>query len=126
MATVAMRRLTIDGRQFLWRRRHLHARSNPRGVCAEVLRVYAEGNKRSPLEIFFTDCADWRAGYPQAGIVWSTSDSRTYNLNRPAVVEALVRCTLGSAWDPDSGTRPVTVDDGIHLLERSRAPTGSD
>lgn len=118
-----MRRLTIDGRRFLWRRRHRHSESHP-GGCAEVLRIHAEGSKRAPLEISFAESERWRVGYPQEGVVWSEGGSVSYNLNRPAVVAALIQSALGSVWDPDAGTRPVLVDDGIALLERSAAPTG--
>ena len=84
--------------------------------------MFAEGNKKAVLQITFREKPGWQVGYPEDGVVWSTTDSKSYNLNRPAVVRALICFMLRSEWDPDGGGAAVDVVDGIPLLASSDAP----
>jgi hypothetical protein len=119
-----MRRLVIDGRPYLWRRTHRHSPEKETRRCEELLRVFAEGNKKAGLQINFCEKTGWQVGYPEEGVVWSSTDSKSYNLNRPAVVRALIIFMLHSGWDPHRGGGAVNVHDGIPLLASSEAPVG--
>jgi hypothetical protein len=119
------RRLTVDGRPFLWRRTHRHRAENGPTACVEILRVFPDGNKKAVLQITFAESPGWTVGYPQAGVIRSTTSSTSYNLNRPVIVAALIRAMLATEWKPFETDVPVEVDDGIALLESSGAPKGS-
>ena len=59
---------------------------------------------------------EWEAGYPDAGVLWSKVDSRTFNLNHPAVVAAIVTHMLENGWAPETSTSPLDVSDGFEIL----------
>jgi len=84
--------------------------------------VFAEGNKKAVLQISFREKPGWGVGYPAAGVIWSIEESKGYNLNRPAVVAALVRYTIQCGWDP-GGENPLEIRDGIPLLSSAAAPS---
>ena len=87
--------------------------------------MFAEGNKVAVLQITFRERSGWHVGHPEQGVVWSSVDSRSYNLNRPAVVKSLIAFVLQADWDPHGGGGAVEVADGIGLLASSGAPIGS-
>jgi hypothetical protein len=125
MARTPLRRLTLEGRTFLWRRLHTHA---PAGAaardCAERVVVFLEGAKRGPLELFFREDASWKVGYPQSGALFRAEPLRVYDLHRPKVIAALVRHALGVGWAPETARAPFMVQDGLAFLEAAGAPTG--
>jgi hypothetical protein len=119
-----MRRLTIDDRRYLWKRtQHRRVEGSAR-VCEERLRIFAEGNKKAVLQIVFRERPGFQVGHLADGVIWSEEGSRAYNLNRPAVVQALISFLYQTTWSPDTGGRPVLVEDGIALLSAAGVPTG--
>ncbi len=117
-----LRRLVIGTRTYLWRRSHRHPVHDGQRQCQEVLRIFAAPYKRTYVEIIFSDQPGWAAGYSSDGVICSRT--AVYNLNRPAVVAALIRYLLMTIWDPDTTQEIVTIDDGIPLLALADAPTG--
>lgn len=120
MSRIALRPLVVGGARFLWYRRHRHA---PGEGCAEIVRVFLAGRRRAFLEIVFRERAGWGVGYPQAGVVWATRSAASHNLNRPAVISALVHHMIRAGWNPDVQDAPLIVSDGIPLLASSGAPS---
>lgn len=87
-----MRRLAVDGEHFVWRRRHRH-----RDGCVEeltVVRSRDEGSERLCLR--FREQDGWRPGDFEAGVL--ARGAIVVNLNRPAVVAALVREARRRGW----------------------------
>lgn len=138
MASNPLRRLSLEGRTFLWRRAHKHTLASPPSgggpgephrphrprVCHERVVVYLEGKKRSPLEVFFDEDATWQVGYPQSGALFRAEPLRVYDLHRPGVIAALALHGLATGWEPETAHAPLVVRDGFAFLEAARAPTG--
>lgn len=119
----ATRRIVVDGTAYVWRRRHTHDRGAPAAPqCSEVLTIYREGHKRYPLRIRFAKSDEWLTGYPQAGVLTRSRDGATYNLNRPAVISALIRRLLAGGWSPDGPPDGEFLGDGYSLLVNAGAP----
>jgi hypothetical protein len=119
----ATRRIVVDGTAYVWRRRHTHDRGAPAvAKCSEVLTIYREGHKRYPLHIQFNNSGGWLTGYPQAGVLTRIKDGATYNLNRPAVVAALIRWLLARGWSPDEPLDTDILGEGYSLLGNAGAP----
>ena len=87
--------------------------------------MFAEGSQKAVLQITFREQPGWQVGYPEDGVIWSTADAKSYNLNRPAVISALIKFMLQSQWDPDGVGGAVEVADGIPLFSSSGAPEGA-
>jgi len=122
MSKIVMRRIVVDEQTYLWRRRHRRT-SGPEGAgCEEILTVYAEGFGKSALRLVFTSDAEWGAGDFDAGVIYARHNKLSYNLNRPAVVTALIRHMREQGWQPQRERTPRIEAQAIPLLELSRAP----
>jgi hypothetical protein len=122
MSTVNMRRITVGSTDYLWRRDHRHRSSGPTtGTCEERLVIFAEGFKAGPVRLSFRQDAEWEVGYPAAGVIWSKLRDKSYNLNRPAVVAAVIEYMVKTGWEPRSSRRPLEVD-GFTILDKTGAP----
>lgn len=119
-----LRRIVVDGRTFLWTRSHHHFLGNSGRICEERLKIYAAGYKKSPLQLVFGQNETWEAGYPADGVVWRKDIQIAYNLNRPAVIRALIQHALGETWSPESASQSLDLSDGFAILIASKAPTG--
>lgn len=119
-----LRRITIEGTGFLWRREHLHPDdSATHHPCMEQLTVYLEGHKNSFLRVEFHRGDHWEVGYPETGVLWMKGvPKRQYNLNRPAVVRAIVDHMLLNGWAPSTSSSPFCISDGFPQLFASKAP----
>lgn len=98
-----MRRIVVDDAPFLWRREHLHLDG-----CVEVLTVVAadgERRARPRLTLRFRAHDGWSPGDFDAGVL-RRGGEEPVNLNRPAVVAALIREARSRGW-----TRSVTTVD---------------
>lgn len=117
---MATRRIVVDGAELRWTRRH--GRQNE--VRVERLVVWSEAGAQ--LELAFVDD---EGGRVTAGEGWGGFDGGvvlnddSYNLNRPAVVAALVRAALARGWDPSADGR--WSPPAWELLAQSEAPSGS-
>ncbi len=143
-----MRKITIDDAVYLWKREHLHLIAGEPCKCIEKVVIYLEGYKKSPLQLFFreednlkfkTDIEKekWKVGYPDDGVIWlyrqpllvdlySNNQEQTIeiNLNRPAVIAALIRYFLQTDWNPKQSTSPYIIKEALKFLEIIALPKG--
>jgi hypothetical protein len=139
-----MRKIRVNGEVFVWKREHLHGKNPAETGCTEKVTVYLEGFKRSPLYVYFhekdnrfpkeaTGNDRWIVGYPEDGVIWLSTDrpqlppgqvysateqqTKEVNLNRPAVIEILIRYFREKGWNPDTDTKPFVEDQALNLLE---------
>jgi hypothetical protein len=111
-----LRRLCIDGQIFLWYRGHIHIEQH----CVERLRVFPAANKSRYLQIEFWEGDQAAvAGSYQGGVILWPEHEETYNLNRPAVIAALIRYALQNGWI----NQTLLWKNGIELLALSKAPS---
>lgn len=108
MAKRTLRKITIADQVYLWNRRHFHLASYEYSPCVEILTIYRDGNKQSPLRLFFKaedliknqkspEDLHWLVGYRQAGVLWKTyKQDDCVNLNRPGVVAAIIKFALAN------------------------------
>jgi hypothetical protein len=105
----------------LWRREHVHSaqQQNSAGQegCLESLIVYRDGFKKCPLRIKLPAGPDWQVGYPEAGVIWSPTLSVSFNLNRPAIIRALILQMLRHGWNPMMSSIPYDVANGFAALD---------
>ncbi|MFV8755118.1 hypothetical protein ACNOYE_31610 [Nannocystaceae bacterium ST9] len=125
MASKAMRRLVVDGVDYLWTVEHEHhvlpASELHRGRCRERFTAYREGCKTSPLRLWFSDGPDVEVGYPTAhGVYVYRPHYADYNLNLPSVAVGLIRVALAHGWRPEVARRPLEVADGLAWLGEVR------
>lgn len=113
------RTITVEGTTFQWRRSSRQRREPAQWV--ETVTVWT-GQGRLLLRFPEGDGGGVRVGGwgGHAGCV--TVGERGYNLNRPAVVAALVRAALARGWRPDAGQRRVE-DPAFVLLIEGGAPS---
>lgn len=113
----------VDNQSFLWYRGHLHIEN----ICVERLRVFVASDKNGFLEINFRAGNGVSVGYPEAGVIFWYDQEITYNLNRPAVIAALIRYALQNGWRPhdskSSSNSPLVWENGIELLSLAEAPS---
>jgi hypothetical protein len=91
-----MRSIVVDDVAYLWRREHVHADAG----CVELLTVIAsrsEPHHGARLTLRFRARDGWAAGVISAGVLRRQGDEPV-NLNRPAVVAALVRRARSAGW----------------------------
>lgn len=151
MAKNILRKITIDHETYLWKRSHIHLTNYQHSKCIEKVVIYLEGYKKSPLQLLFREEDNlilksdvvkekWRVGYPDDGVIWlckyesPSSDGRLYpineretvsiNLNRPAVIAALIRYFLRKNWKPKESSGPCIIEDALRFLEIIALPKG--
>jgi hypothetical protein len=113
-----MRRIVVRQKQYLWQRAHRHAED----VCFELLTIYAEGMKKSPLRLVFNQNEEWLAGSHAAGCLLAVRTKQQFNLNRPAVVAALIERMLDLGWSPETDSTPRDVENAFEILQEANAP----
>ncbi|NJL82767.1 MAG: hypothetical protein HC890_07100 [Chloroflexaceae bacterium] len=127
MVNMPLRKITVEGIPYLWQRKSRHSQEASGG--AEILTVYWAQGKNSPLRIRFQSNGNWRVGYPQ-GIIeyrsnhWQNQPPHWLNLNRPAVVAALIQHFRKAGWNPQEIKAPLEIADGLRLLETVDLPWG--
>jgi hypothetical protein len=120
----ALRRLTVEGKIYVWKRSHSHVPTRGGGSrCRETFTAFLEGKKRSPLRVCFEDGNARAAGYPMAGVVWTKEAcSESYlNLNFPGVARRLIEAARDRGWRPESAITPWVVEDGFELYPALRS-----
>ncbi len=103
----------------------------------EEVTISLEGFKKSPLRLSFREEDNllfkkhleqekWCVGYPEAGVIWryqSNTDEKQptgilyINLNRPAVIAALLLYFSQNGWLPKEAKRPFVIDDALRFLD---------
>lgn len=139
-----LRKINVDGELFLWNRKHVHGENRAETGCTEKVTVYLEGFKRAPLYLFFNEADNrlfkddlekekWCVGYPEDGVIWlykykpplppgqvySQEEQQTaeFNLNRPAVIETLIRHYKNQGWNPKTAIKSFIDDTALKILE---------
>ena len=110
------RKLVVDKLDYRW------ARRRSRHVCdRELVSVWAEGHRRAILQVEFSPSRDRdHRQYLDMANGWIGADLRVYNLNRPAMVAALIADAHTCGWDP-LGQHPRTVDGFARVRARPAA-----
>ncbi|WP_341695162.1 hypothetical protein [Flavobacterium arundinis] len=130
---------------------HLHPTGRGHTGCIEKVVIFLEGHKKSPLQLSFRENDNgnlnqnigtdrWCIGYPDEGVIWLFKykpplinnepypiDERQtvgINLNRPAVIAALIRYFLQNDWKPKESVTPYIVDDALKLPDIIDLPKG--
>lgn len=118
-----LRRIAIDGTIFLWYLRY--ERLQP--AYALRLRVFVRNDKTGVLEIDFLSesGASVGDGYPEFGVISWPDQEQTYNLNRPAVIAALIRYALKEGWRSSGSHQSFHWKNGVELLTLASAPQDS-
>ena len=139
-----LRKIQIEAETYLWKRAHHHLAEFEHSKCVEKVTIYLEGHKNSALQLSFreednlthkTDLEKekWCVGYPDTGVVWlfrlrkdlkPQTDSIVINLNRPAVIAALIGYFLQHGWQPKAATKPFVIEDALRFLEIIELPRG--
>jgi hypothetical protein len=119
---VSPRKIVVDEIELMWTRRHNHEA----GPCTETLTVWRADKPGGRLRVRFvngqggatTEGGGW-GGY-EGGLLFG---DRSYNLNRPGVVAALVQQALREGWN--SSARGERELDGFALLGCADTPDES-
>ena len=120
-----LRKIVVDGQSYLWKIEHDHhavktASSQGQEVvgCREVFSAFLAGHRTSPLRIRFPDGPGQSAGYPAAGVVWTSGPAGlSANLNTPRLAACLIRLALAHGWKPEQSKVPLIVEDGFFFLK---------
>ncbi len=139
------RKITIGQKTYYWKRGHYHLAEFTHSRCVEKVVIYEEGFKNIPLKIYFKEednilfksdvtKEQWCVGYPDDGVIWlfkpredlkpQTADSLETNLNRPAVIRALIEYFHTQGWQPATSKQPYIVEDGLRYMEIIDLPRG--
>jgi hypothetical protein len=121
----SLRRITFNGQTYLWSRVHRHFQRHEGCACFEVLTVYLEGYQKSFLKINFSGNENCQVGYPDNGVVSFADRPAIYNLNRPAVVKAIILHMLRNGWTPANSAQPCRIEDGLTLIDAAHLPAGN-
>ena len=96
-----MRLIVIDDVTYLWRRTHKHDQG-----CVEKLVVIVEKSQEhggARLALSFREAEGWVPGDFDSGVL-EHPEAEPVNLNRPAVVRALVERARQSGWPTKTKT----------------------
>lgn len=118
-----LRRLVVDGVVYRWKVMHAHhvlpeplPGEGREGRCCEVFRAHVEGLRTGALQVRFCDGVGREAGYPSAGVVWTSQPPRLEaNLNLPSTARRLIELARAAGWAPERG-EGLTIADGFALL----------
>lgn len=130
MALSKLRKITVAGNIYLWRNAHYHLEDFKYSHCAEKITAYLQDHKRSPLIVHFrmedninlTDNLERDVWFSDSGCL--IKKDRVININRPAVIAALIEHFLKEGWAPCAQTKPYEVQDGLQRLEHLGLPNG--
>jgi hypothetical protein len=124
----AARRITVDGVRYLWTRAHRHnVDVSGQYRCRETVIAWPSSHRRATLVVRFADGDS--GGHTTAGGGWGGAegvvllDGCWINLNRPAVVAALIRSARALGWRT-AGTRRRVIADGFAFVRANPVPTG--
>jgi hypothetical protein len=117
-----LRRLALGAQTYRWKVEHKHHVLAPptvgdgrQGRCREVFSALMDGQKASPLRVWFSDGEGAHAGYPEAGVVWT--EKHRANLNEPGVARRLIELGLELGWCATDRGKPFVIEDGFAYLE---------
>ncbi|MCE3229956.1 MAG: hypothetical protein K0S32_4507 [Bacteroidetes bacterium] len=123
-----LRRIHVLNEDYLWKREHFHLENPVTSKCAEKVTIYMEGRRGSFLKLIFKEDDNkpegetWIVGYPDTGVVWNRN--KAINLNRPAVIAAIIHYFRYNHWAPGTATKPTVVEDALKILDFVDLPVG--
>ncbi len=132
-----LRELKIEGKAYLWTRKHVHLESYVYSPCVEVLTIYKGDYKKAPIRLFLreedslgqrsqnrnsvTHEACWFAHDGGDGVLWKASFGtgvlKVVNLNHPGVVVAIAKFALQNGWSPETMRSPMEIDYGFDWID---------
>ncbi len=134
-----MRKLIHRKETYLWKRAHYHLDNSELSKCSELVVIYLESFKNSPIKLHFreedsvlinsrNEKGKWMVGYPDSGVIWfsdtgktaihgENSDCKQINLNRPAIIIKLIDYYLSNGWKPKSTKQSFVVNNALEILE---------
>jgi len=134
---IKLRKINVLGKTFLWKRGHYHLEEFEHSQCVEKVIIYLQDHKNSPLHLFFReednslitsnlDIGKWCVGYPDQGVIWWFSNESTeegnkednieLNLNRPKVIETLIKHFMFNGWKPETDKKPYIVNNALTMM----------
>ena len=100
-----LRKITVDGHAYLYRARQ------SKTEMQRLTFFLKEGSQRFRLELLFpfSKEQDVDLGYiSKDGVIYI--NDQAFNLNRPAVVAALIRKSISAGWNPAKGVPPDVIE----------------
>ncbi len=127
MSKQKLRKIRVGSQTYLW----TVASEYRHNACLEVLTIYQDDYKKSPIRLFFReedslekrqqlDDECWLVSNVGKGILWKTGDGATIqvvNLNHPGVVAAIAKFALQNGWFPETMHSPMEIDYGFDWIE---------
>ena len=134
MGRAKLRKLKHKGRSYLWKRAHYHLEKYKVCECVELVTIYLEGYKNSPLKVHFREednkntdsnpeSRKWLVGYPDSGVIWTGSnhdEKANYvevNLNHPKIIVKIIDYFLMNNWKPKIDSQAFVVEGALTLFE---------
>ncbi|MFI1770326.1 hypothetical protein [Thalassobellus citreus] len=124
---------------YLWKRTHYHLDDYKFAKCAELVIIYLENFKNSPIKLHFREednellksgngKGKWMVGYPDSGIIWFSNTEKTaiqgenvdceqINFNKPKVIVKLIDYYRSNGWNPETSNQIFIVNDALRTLE---------
>lgn len=119
-----LRKLSIDGRIYLWKVHHRHREllANGERRYAEMLTAFQREFGRRPVRVLFPATTEHGPGHPEGrGVVVDyEAPSRVINLNRPRIARLLIELSIGPGWTPAHLRGEVVVQNGFTFCARIR------
>ncbi len=134
MSKQKFRRINVERKSYLWIRRHVHLDNYKYSQCVEILTIYQEGYKKSPLRLHFREeeqianinnpkDSHWAVGYPEDGVIWQTGNKTgEVNLNRPGVVAEIIKFAILKNWDAKNDNTSTDIFNGFEWIEQIKFP----
>ena len=136
-----LRKIRVLEEQFLWKRGHLHVNKYQCSECVELVIIYLQDYKNTPLKLYFRQDDNiilkntseknyWYVGYPDDGVIWNFNQVNpqekgiSINLNRPGVIAKLIEYFFNITWFPKEAEKGFIVNDALKLLEIIEFPNG--
>lgn len=129
-----LRKIVVDGVEYLWATKHLHKEDFTHSECVEVLTIYLANDKKSPLKLLFDveksmiankglASEHWQVGHPENGVAWKAGHGEKHiNLNRPGLIAEIIKHATIEAWHPTKTSSPTEITCGFDWLEQLTFP----
>jgi hypothetical protein len=120
-----LRKIVVENETYLWRRQHFHVnKCEKENVCIEKVIIYLNGYKNSALFIYFEDDekTTWKVDESQGlltkhTVVDNDVTIESINLNKPSIVEKLIRYYIDKNWKPKENNK-LEIANAIILIEK--------
>jgi hypothetical protein len=123
MARSKLRKMVVDGENYLWRFMPGYERTGEplnSYQCHDSFVAYLEEGKTSPLQVHFITWEDAIIGGPLrtgAPVVPGNSNSAQLNLHTPKIAAEMIRGAIKRGWRPATDAKPFVIADGMTFLK---------